>query len=393
MTDRAAGASPGFAADRTAPAPAGVWSAPGPGQPHRRAHRLQRGLRAAVRDRPPHRRRPRRRATTAVIRVASAPSPTSVAEIAARRARRRTRCAAGPPTRSASPGRSAQRGADLAAVPGLDLVLRLGRAGRAPGCRPRPRIECAVAVALERAVAARPRPRARWPGSAQLAENESVGAPTGIMDQSAVAARPPDRAVFLDCRSLESELVPLGFAEAGLELLVIDTKVEHAARHRRVRARGARPASGARGARRRALRDVGVDDLPRAPASCSTTRPSAACGTSSPRTSACSTPSRRCAADGPAGDRRAAGRLARLDARRLRDLGPRARPRRRDRPGQRRDRRPDDRRRLRRGRRSPSSGATAISRIQVAIDGAFAEHGFAQPTMFTVTASDGAHRD
>ncbi len=38
----------------------------------------------------------------------------------------------------------------------------------------------------------------------------------------------------------------------------------------------------------------------------------------------------------------------------------------------------------------PSSG---ISRIQVAIDGAFAEHGFGQPTMFTVTASNGAQRD
>jgi galactokinase len=38
----------------------------------------------------------------------------------------------------------------------------------------------------------------------------------------------------------------------------------------------------------------------------------------------------------------------------------------------------------------PSSG---VSRVQVAIDGAFAEHGFGQPTMFTVTAADGARRD
>jgi galactokinase len=37
--------------------------------------------------------------------------------------------------------------------------------------------------------------------------------------------------------------------------------------------------------------------------------------------------------------------------------------------------------------------ADAVSRIQVAIDGAFAEHGFAQPVMFTVTASDGAGRE
>lgn len=34
-----------------------------------------------------------------------------------------------------------------------------------------------------------------------------------------------------------------------------------------------------------------------------------------------------------------------------------------------------------------------VSRLQVAIDGAFAEHGFGQPTTFTVTAGDGAQRD
>jgi galactokinase len=35
----------------------------------------------------------------------------------------------------------------------------------------------------------------------------------------------------------------------------------------------------------------------------------------------------------------------------------------------------------------------AVSRVQVALDGAFAEHGFGQPTAFTVTASDGAARE
>jgi len=34
-----------------------------------------------------------------------------------------------------------------------------------------------------------------------------------------------------------------------------------------------------------------------------------------------------------------------------------------------------------------------ISRVQVALDGAFAEHGFGSPELFTVTASDGAGRD
>ena len=34
--------------------------------------------------------------------------------------------------------------------------------------------------------------------------------------------------------------------------------------------------------------------------------------------------------------------------------------------------------------------ADDVSRLQVAVDGAFAEHGFAQPVTFTVAASDGA---
>ena len=37
--------------------------------------------------------------------------------------------------------------------------------------------------------------------------------------------------------------------------------------------------------------------------------------------------------------------------------------------------------------------SSAVSRLQVAIDGAFAEHGFGQPVTFTVTASEGAGRE
>ena len=36
-----------------------------------------------------------------------------------------------------------------------------------------------------------------------------------------------DAAIFLDCRSLEAPVVDLGFAAAGLELLVMDTGVKH----------------------------------------------------------------------------------------------------------------------------------------------------------------------
>jgi galactokinase len=47
------------------------------------------------------------------------------------------------------------------------------------------------------------------------------------MDQSASLLGKKDHGVFLDCKTLESEVVELGFAKDGLELLIIDTKVAH----------------------------------------------------------------------------------------------------------------------------------------------------------------------
>ncbi|WP_426322079.1 galactokinase [Microbacterium sp. E-13] len=104
------------------------------------------------------------------------------------------------------------------------------------------------------------------PALAQIgrrAENEAVGAPTGIMDQMASLLGRPDAAIFLDCRSLEAEVVDLGFADAGLELLVIDTGVKHSHAtggygERRAACERAAAAMGVP-----ALRDVAAADLPR----------------------------------------------------------------------------------------------------------------------------------
>ena len=60
------------------------------------------------------------------------------------------------------------------------------------------------------------------------AENDMVGAPTGIMDQYASLFGAAGSAVFLDCRSEEVQLVPLELDAAGLVCLVMDTKVSHA---------------------------------------------------------------------------------------------------------------------------------------------------------------------
>lgn len=62
----------------------------------------------------------------------------------------------------------------------------------------------------------------------QRAENEAVGAPTGIMDQTAAMLGEADHGVLIDCRDLSTTLVPLHFNDERLELLVIDTRVRHA---------------------------------------------------------------------------------------------------------------------------------------------------------------------
>ncbi|MFS0894281.1 galactokinase [Microbacterium sp. 179-I 3D3 NHS] len=96
------------------------------------------------------------------------------------------------------------------------------------------------------------------------AENEAVGAPTGIMDQMASMRGETDAAIFLDCRSLDAHLVPLGVAEAGLAILVIDTRVKHAHSTGGYRERRASCELGAATLGVPSLRDVAVDDLPRA---------------------------------------------------------------------------------------------------------------------------------
>jgi galactokinase len=61
----------------------------------------------------------------------------------------------------------------------------------------------------------------------QAGENAIAGAPTGVMDQVAVLLGRAGHALLLDCRTLDSELVPWRPADASLALLVIDTAVRH----------------------------------------------------------------------------------------------------------------------------------------------------------------------
>ena len=124
-------------------------------------------------------------------------------------------------------------------------------------------IECAVAIALNEiwVLGLERRELARV---GQHAENAIVGAPTGIMDQSASLLGETDHGVFLDCRSLESQVVDLGFAREGLELLIIDTKVAHRHADGGYASRRAACELGAATLGVASLRDLDERDLPRA---------------------------------------------------------------------------------------------------------------------------------
>jgi galactokinase len=96
----------------------------------------------------------------------------------------------------------------------------------------------------------------------QRTENIYVGAATGLMDQAASLLCTAGHALFLDCRSLSTEQIPLDLTGAGLSLLILNTNTEHShadgeyAKRRQSCERGAEILGVP------ALRDIDVADLP-----------------------------------------------------------------------------------------------------------------------------------
>ena len=95
----------------------------------------------------------------------------------------------------------------------------------------------------------------------QKAENEVVGAPTGIMDQTASMLAEPDAAVLIDCKSLVTELVPLGLSNKGLVVAVMDTRVSHRHSDGGYRSRREACEKGAATMGVESLRELEVSDL------------------------------------------------------------------------------------------------------------------------------------
>jgi galactokinase len=150
-------------------------------------------------------------------------------------------------------------------LPGADLVIA-GAVPTGAGLSSSAALECSVALALldttDHAPDGPHAPElsqiARW---TQRAENEFVGAPTGLLDQTAALACIEAHALFFDVRSGKTQQIPFDTAARGLEVLVIDTRAKHS--HSRSgygeRRRGCERAADLLGIK--ALRDVSEDDL------------------------------------------------------------------------------------------------------------------------------------
>jgi galactokinase len=114
-------------------------------------------------------------------------------------------------------------------VPGLDVAVS-SDVPLGAGLSSSASLECAVAVAAAELAGRPDDPALRRVliEAAIRAENEVVGAATGGMDQTVAMLATDGAALLIDTRDGATEPVPLGLAEAGLQLLVIDTRVRHA---------------------------------------------------------------------------------------------------------------------------------------------------------------------
>ena len=109
---------------------------------------------------------------------------------------------------------------------GLDLLID-GQVPTGAGLSSSAALECATAVALNELLDLGRQPL-DLALAAQAAENGFVGMPCGLMDQAVSMLATDAHALLFDCRSLETEQIPLELEQAGLSFLVTDTRAHHA---------------------------------------------------------------------------------------------------------------------------------------------------------------------
>src|SRR5207249_3246648 len=106
----------------------------------------------------------------------------------------------------------ARRGVDLGIVSDLPIAAGLSSSAAIEMADPRSMTAANGALWTPQAMAR----------IGQRVENEFIGVATGIMDQFASAASVTGSALLLDCRSLETRLVPI---PGGIAVVVMDTGV------------------------------------------------------------------------------------------------------------------------------------------------------------------------
>lgn len=114
----------------------------------------------------------------------------------------------------------------LGITTGVDILVD-GHVPSGAGLSSSAALECSVAVGLNSLFALN-QSLAELARATQKAENDYVGMPCGIMDQSVSLMAEAGSALLLDCRDLTTESVPFDVGSHGLELLIIDTQAHHA---------------------------------------------------------------------------------------------------------------------------------------------------------------------
>jgi galactokinase len=114
----------------------------------------------------------------------------------------------------------------LGITSGVDILVD-GQVPSGAGLSSSAALECSVAVGLNTLFSLE-RSLEDLARATQKAENDYVGMPCGIMDQSVSLMAREGSALLLDCRDLSTESVPFDVASDGLELLIIDTQAHHA---------------------------------------------------------------------------------------------------------------------------------------------------------------------
>jgi galactokinase len=142
-------------------------------------------------------------------------------------------------------------------IPGFDAVIS-SNVPIGGGLSSSAALEVAVATLLEAIVGQTIDPTAKAL-LCQMAEHEFAGVPCGIMDQFIAVGAKQGYAMLLDCRSMQSELIP--FTDPDVTVLIINSQVRHSLATGEYAKRRADCHAAAETLSVAALRDVTIDDL------------------------------------------------------------------------------------------------------------------------------------